>query len=47
MNTARDVGPIGKDLDTGAGIVDAAAAGIDIIRTRLCPLTEVQIGAKR
>jgi hypothetical protein len=34
VNTARDVGPIGKDLDTGAGIVDAAATlGSDIIRT--------------
>ena len=36
INTAQDVGDIGKDIETGAGVVDAAAAlGEDIIKTPL------------
>lgn len=35
-NTARDIGPIGPDIETGAGVVDAAAAlGEDIVKTSL------------
>jgi subtilisin family serine protease len=36
IRTARDVGPIGKDIETGAGVVDAAAVmGEDIVQTAI------------